>query len=39
MDHAVRIAVMSAESPELLREEADLVVESTEEFLDVLRRL
>jgi trehalose 6-phosphate phosphatase len=39
MDHAVRVAVMSAESPELLREYADLVVESTGEFLDVLRRL
>jgi hypothetical protein len=35
----VRVAVMSAESPELLREYADLVVESTGEFLDVLRRL
>jgi trehalose-phosphatase len=39
MDHAVRVAVMSAESPELLRDYADLVVGSTGEFLDVLRRL
>jgi trehalose 6-phosphate phosphatase len=39
MDHAVRVAVMSAESPELLRDYADLVVESTGEFLDLLRRL
>jgi trehalose 6-phosphate phosphatase len=39
MTHAVRIAVMSPESPDLLREYADLVVESTAEFLDVLRKL
>jgi trehalose 6-phosphate phosphatase len=39
MDHAVRVAVMSGESPELLRDYADLVVESTGAFLDVLRRL
>jgi trehalose 6-phosphate phosphatase len=39
MDHAVRVAVMSGESPELLRDYADLVVDSTGAFLDVLRRL
>jgi hypothetical protein len=30
---------MSAESPEVLREYADIVVGSTGEFLDLLRRL
>jgi hypothetical protein len=30
---------MSGESPELLRDYADLVVDSTGAFLDVLRRL
>jgi trehalose-phosphatase len=39
MEHAVRVAVVSPESPQLLRDSADLVVESTAEFLDVLRRL
>jgi trehalose-phosphatase len=39
MTDAVRVAVMSAESPEVLREYADIVVGSTGEFLDLLRRL
>jgi trehalose 6-phosphate phosphatase len=39
MEHAVRVAVVSSESPEVLREYADIVVESTDEFLDLLRRL
>lgn len=36
---AVRVAVMSAESPSLLREYAELCVEGTDAFLDLLRRL
>jgi trehalose-phosphatase len=36
---AVRVAVVSAESPEVLREYADIVVDSTDAFLDVLRGL
>jgi trehalose 6-phosphate phosphatase len=36
---AVRVAVVSAESPSLLRDSADIVVESTGEFLELLRRL
>jgi trehalose 6-phosphate phosphatase len=39
MEVAVRIAVVSSESPALLRDYADIVVESTGEFLDVLRSL
>jgi trehalose 6-phosphate phosphatase len=39
IEYAVRVAVVSSESPQLLRDSADLVVESTAEFLDVLRRL
>jgi hypothetical protein len=39
MEYAVRVAVVSSESPALLRDYADIVVESTEEFLDLLRRL
>ena len=35
----VRVAVASAESPSLLREHADVVVESTGEFLELLRKL
>lgn len=35
----VRVAVASAEAPSLLREHADVVVESTGEFLELLRRL
>jgi trehalose-phosphatase len=37
--HKVRVAVLAAESPPLLVEHAELVVNSTEEFLDVLRAL
>ena len=39
LDLAVRVAVASAEGPAALREAADLVVEGSEAFLDVLRRL
>ena len=37
--HRVRIAVLAPESPELLAEHAEIVLHSTEEFLDVLRSL
>jgi trehalose 6-phosphate phosphatase len=36
---AVRVAVLSEESPQLLREYAEIVVGTTGEFLEVLRRL
>ena len=39
LEVALRVAVASAESPSALLEAADLVVESTEEFLALLRRL
>jgi len=39
LDVAVRVAVGSAESPAALLDAADLVVDSTEEFLAVLRAL
>lgn len=39
LEHRVRVAVLAPESPRLLAEHAELVVGSTEEFLDVLRRL
>ena len=39
IEHAVRVAVVSSESPELLRDFADIVVESTGEMLELLRRL
>ena len=39
LDLAVRVAVTSEESPPLLVESADLVLDSTEEFLALLRRL
>jgi trehalose 6-phosphate phosphatase len=39
LDVAVRVAVASEESPPLLVESADLVLESTDEFLALLRRL
>jgi trehalose 6-phosphate phosphatase len=39
LEHKVRVAVLAPESPRLLAQYAELVVESTEEFLDVLRRL
>ncbi len=39
LEVAVRVAVASAEAPSALIEAADLVVESTDEFLALLRRL
>jgi trehalose 6-phosphate phosphatase len=39
LDFAVRVAVAAAESPATLRENADVVVESTGEFLELLRKL
>jgi trehalose 6-phosphate phosphatase len=39
LDCHVRVAVASAEAPALLRERAEIVVESTGEFLELLRRL
>ncbi len=36
---AVRVAVASLESPSVLRESAEIVVEGTEAFLELLRRL
>ena len=35
----VRVAVVSNESPSALGERADLIVSSTEEFLELLKRL
>jgi trehalose-phosphatase len=37
--YAVRVAVVSEESPSVLRDEADVVLGSTDEFLELLRRL
>ena len=39
LEVAVRVAVASEEAPELLREQADLVVESTGAFAELLARL
>jgi len=39
LDCHVRVAVASSEAPSLLRERAEIVVESTGEFLELLRRL
>jgi trehalose 6-phosphate phosphatase len=39
LEHRVRVAVLAPESPRVLAEYAELVVESPREFLDVLRRL
>jgi trehalose 6-phosphate phosphatase len=39
LEHRVRVAVLAPESPRLLAEYAELVVESTDEVLGVLRRL
>ena len=39
LEVAVRVAVASAEAPSALLDAADLVVESTDEFLSLLRRL
>jgi len=39
LEYAVRVAVVADESPAVLRDEADIVLESTGEFLALLRRL
>jgi trehalose-phosphatase len=39
LDHKVRIAVLAPESPPTLAEYAELVVDGTDAFLDLLRRL
>ena len=39
LEYAVRVAVVSPESPSALRESAEIAVSSTEEFLELLRRL
>jgi trehalose 6-phosphate phosphatase len=39
LELAVRVAVIAPESPALLREEADVVLGNTEEFLELLRKL
>jgi trehalose 6-phosphate phosphatase len=39
LDVAVRVAVASSEAPQALLDAADVVVESPEEFLELLRRL
>ena len=39
LERKVRVAVVSDESPTLLAESAEIVVSSTSEFLDILRRL
>ena len=39
LENAVRVAVVSSESPALLRDSADIVLGSTTEFLELLRRL
>jgi len=39
LEWPVRVAVVSPESPSLLRDQADVAVESTDEFLELLRRL
>ena len=39
LEHKVRVAVIADESPKLLAEHAELVLGSTEEFLELLRQL
>ena len=39
LEHKVRVAVLADESPSALAEQAELVLRSTEEFLELLRRL
>jgi trehalose 6-phosphate phosphatase len=39
LEHKVRVAVVADESPTLLAEQAELVLHSTGEFLDLLRQL
>jgi trehalose-6-phosphatase len=39
MEHRLRVAVLAPESPAELAEHADLVLGSTAEFLELLRKL
>jgi trehalose-phosphatase len=39
LEHKVRVAVLADESPSILAEHAELVLSSTDEFLELLRRL
>ena len=39
LEHKVRVAVLAPESPRVLAEHAEIVLESTDEFLELLRRL
>lgn len=39
LDHKVRVAVLAPESPAMLADYAELVLDGTEAFLDLLRRL
>jgi trehalose 6-phosphate phosphatase len=39
LDHKLRVAVVSEESPPILAENAELVLSSTDEFLELLKRL
>jgi trehalose 6-phosphate phosphatase len=39
LEHKVRVAVLAPESPRLLAEHAELVLDSTAEFLELLRKL
>jgi trehalose 6-phosphate phosphatase len=39
LEHKVRVAVLSEESPTILAEHAELVLSSTDEFLELLRKL
>ena len=39
LEHKVRVAVLSEESPTLLGEHAEIVLGSTEEFLELLKSL
>jgi hypothetical protein len=39
LEHKIRVAVLAAESPSLLADHSELVLASTGEFLELLRRL
>ena len=39
LEHKIRVAVLADESPSLLADHAELVLASTGEFLELLRRL
>jgi trehalose-6-phosphatase len=39
LEHKLRVAVLADESPSLLADHAELVLASTGEFLELLRRL